>query len=86
MGSGSVFPFALGNCEARNETSFCSSVIAISPLLPLTGVVDKALNDVYLRAVQHLWVSRLVVSSSITPCRKSCQHFLLAFRTVIKGS
>ena len=83
VGSGISLVSILGNCESRKSSSFCSSVIATTPLFPFTaGVVDKALGEVYFKAVQHLlWLSD--GSSSRSPCKKFCQHNLFAFRRVV---
>jgi len=56
IGFGISFACIFGNWDSRNSSSFCSNVIATSPLLPLTvGVVDKALGEIYFKAVQHLF-------------------------------
>jgi hypothetical protein len=52
IGSGISFACIFGNWDSRNSSSFCSSVIATSLLFPLiAGVVDKALGEVYFKAV-----------------------------------
>jgi hypothetical protein len=83
IGSGISFACIFGNYDSRNSSSFCFSVIATSPLFLLTvGVVDKALSEVYFRAVQHLfWL--FIGSSFIVPCRNFCQHILFTFRSVV---
>ena len=52
VGSGISLVSILGNCESRKSSSFYSSVMATTPLFPFTaGVVDKALGEVYFKAV-----------------------------------
>jgi hypothetical protein len=60
IGSGLSFSYGVGKAVARNRASFCSKVVAISSFGPLTvGVVDRALGEVYRRAVQHLFWSSI---------------------------
>ena len=43
------------NAVAKNNASFCFNVITVSPFGLITvSVVDRALGEVYRRAVQHL--------------------------------
>jgi hypothetical protein len=52
IGSGISFACIFGNWDSRNSSFFCSNVIATSLLFPLiAGVVDRALGEVYFRAV-----------------------------------
>jgi hypothetical protein len=52
IGSGISFACIFGNWDSRNSSSFCSNVIATSSLFPLiAGVVDRALGEVYFKAV-----------------------------------
>ena len=83
IGSGISFACIFENWDSRNSSSFYSNVIATSLLLLLTiGVINKALDEVYFKAVQHLfWLS--IGSYSIVSCRNFCQHILFAFRSVI---
>ena len=55
-GSGVSSSLNPGNAVAKNSASFCSNVIAVSPFDPIIiGVVNKALDEVYRKAVQHLF-------------------------------
>jgi hypothetical protein len=56
--SGLLFSYNVGKAVAKNRASFCSKVVTISSFEPLiVGVVDWALDNIYRRAVQHLFES-----------------------------
>jgi hypothetical protein len=82
---GLLFSYSIRKAVVKNKVSFCSKVVTISSFGPLiVGVVNWAFDDVYRRAVQHLFESFIrLFSSLIDLCRKFCQHSRLAFRTII---
>jgi hypothetical protein len=52
IGSGISFACIFRNWDSRNSSSFYSNIIVISSLFPLiAGVVDRALDEVYFKAV-----------------------------------
>ena len=56
ISSGVLSSLNFKNAVVKNSASFCFNVIAVSPFDSIIiGVVDKALDEVYRKAVQHLF-------------------------------
>jgi hypothetical protein len=53
-----LFFYSVRKAVVKNKVSFYSNVVAISSFGPLIiGVVNWAFNDIYRKAVQHLFES-----------------------------